>query len=65
MEPVSPRAALADVAREYEQARIKERAWATALHQAIRACAAEGMPETKIAALAGVSRMTVRKALGK
>lgn len=65
MEPVSPRAALKDIAAEYALARNKERAWATALHEAIRLAAAEGIPETQISAIAGVSRMTVRKAIGK
>lgn len=31
----------------------------------IRAAAAAGVPETQIAAAAGIGRMTVRKALGK
>ena len=49
--------ALADLA-EY-------RALAERRDDLIRAAAAAGTPETRIAAAAGVARMTVRKALGK
>lgn len=58
-------AGLDEIARTYLVARRVERdAWAR-LVGAMVAAAATGMPETRIAETAGVTRMTVRKALGK
>lgn len=57
--------ALERAGRSWNRARQRERELAAALYEAIQAAHAAGMPETQIAAAAGVDRMTVRKALGK
>lgn len=46
-------------AKEIERARMAD------VYDAIRFAYSEGIPETTIAKLAGVDRMTVRRALGK
>ena len=56
---------LMTAARQYYRARIAADTARVALREAIRAAAAEGMPETQIASWAGLTRMTVRKDLGK
>lgn len=57
--------ALTDIAAHWRYTRSIEReAWA-ALAGAMIGAAATGMPETQIAETATVTRMTVRKALGK
>jgi len=56
---------LTTAAREYAQARIDAETARVALVAAIRAAAAAGEPERRIAERAGIARMTVRKALGK
>jgi len=53
------------VAQEWRRARAAERDAMERLKGAIAASAAQGVPETVIAATAGVARQTVRKALGK
>ncbi len=53
------------VASDYLAARRVERDRWAALVGAMIAAAATGVPETRIAETAGVTRMTVRKALGK
>jgi len=52
-------------ARDYAQARDAAEVARLALVAAIRAAAAAGEPERRIAKRAGIARMTVRKALGK
>ena len=52
-------------ARDYAQARDVAETARVALVAAIRAAAAAGEPERRIAERTGVARMTVRKALGK
>ena len=52
-------------ARDYAQARDAAEVARAALVAAIRAAAAAGEPERRIAERTGVARMTVRKALGK
>jgi hypothetical protein len=54
-----------DVGKQWKEARNIERGWATATYLVIQRAALEGIPETQIARLAQVDRMTVRKALGK
>lgn len=56
---------LAAVSEQWVQARRVERDRWAALVGAMIAAAATGVPETRIAETAGVTRMTVRKALGK
>ena len=56
---------LSEAGREYADAREGAEAARVALVAAIRAAAGAGTPETTIAREAGVSRPTVRKALGK
>lgn len=56
---------LTTAARDYAQARHDAEVARAVLADAIRAAAGAGMPEMRIAATAGVARMTVRKALGK
>jgi hypothetical protein len=52
-------------ARAWHRAKSRERDAAAALYAAIGDAHADGMPETQIAAVADVDRMTVRRALGK
>ena len=49
----------------WQKAKEAERAKAAALYEAMRAYCADGGSEVKAAAVAGVDRMTVRRALGK
>jgi predicted DNA-binding protein (UPF0251 family) len=56
---------LAKVAKQWHGARDKERALAAELYAAIRLAVNEGMTESEAARVAGVDRMTVRRALGK
>jgi predicted DNA-binding protein (UPF0251 family) len=56
---------LAAVAKRWHAARDKERALAAELYEAIRLAVNEGMNEVQAAKVAGVDRMTVRRALGK
>jgi len=56
---------LAKVAKQWHNARDKERALAADLYVAIREFCDNGGTEVKAAELAGVDRMTVRRALGK
>lgn len=53
------------VSKQWHKARDRERELAAQMYDAIREAHAAGTPETQIAALAGVDRMTVRRALGK
>jgi DNA invertase Pin-like site-specific DNA recombinase len=53
------------VGRRWNAARVKERALAAELYEAIREAVAGGMSEVEAAKVAGVDRMTVRRALGK
>jgi hypothetical protein len=62
---VSARQELMDVGKQWKEAKNIERGWATAAYLVIQRAALEGIPETQIARLAQVDRMTVRKALGK
>lgn len=56
---------LARVGARWQSARTKERALAVELYAAIRSAVAAGMSESEAARVAGVDRMTVRRALGK
>lgn len=56
---------LQSIGKRWNAARQRERQLAANLYAAIQAAHAAGMPETQIAATAGVDRMTVRRALGK
>ena len=56
---------LAKVAERWHKARQRERELATQMYDLIRAAHQSGLPETHIAKIAGVDRMTVRRALGK
>jgi DNA invertase Pin-like site-specific DNA recombinase len=51
--------------KRWNAAREKERALAVELYEAIREAVAGGMTEVEAARVAGVDRMTVRRALGK
>ena len=51
--------------KAFKAARDRERLAAAALHEAIRVAVAKGMSESEAARVAGVDRMTVRRALGK
>jgi DNA invertase Pin-like site-specific DNA recombinase len=53
------------VGRRWNAARDKERALAAELYVAIREAVEGGMSEHQAARVAGVDRMTVRRALGK
>jgi predicted DNA-binding protein (UPF0251 family) len=56
---------LAKVAKQWHAARDRERVLAADLYAAIRLAVNEGMSESEAARVAGVDRMTVRRALGK
>jgi predicted DNA-binding protein (UPF0251 family) len=56
---------LAKVAKQWHNARDKERILAAELYAAIRLAVNEGMSESEAARVANVDRMTVRRALGK
>lgn len=51
--------------KAFATARDRERQAAAQLHEAIRLAVLEGMSESEAARVAGVDRMTVRRALGK
>ena len=53
------------VGRAWNRARQRERDLAVDLYAAIQYAYEHGMRETEIARVAGVDRMTVRRALGK
>jgi DNA invertase Pin-like site-specific DNA recombinase len=53
------------VGKRWQRARDKERALAADLYDAIREAVEGGMSEHEAARVAGVDRMTVRRALGK
>ena len=56
---------LAKVGDRWHKARERERGLAAELYCAIVAAVASGMSEVQAAKVAGVDRMTVRRALGK
>lgn len=56
---------LEQAGRNWERAKMKERESMAYLYAAIQSAHRDGMPETQIAKVAGVDRMTVRRALGK
>jgi DNA invertase Pin-like site-specific DNA recombinase len=56
---------LARVGAKWQAAKTKERALAAELYEAIREAVEGGMTEAEAARVAGVDRMTVRRALGK
>lgn len=56
---------LGKVADRWHKARERERDLAAELYAAIVAAVASGMSEVQAAKVAGVDRMTVRRALGK
>jgi predicted DNA-binding protein (UPF0251 family) len=51
--------------KAFKAARDRERLAAAHLHEQIRLAVLEGMSESEAARVAGVDRMTVRRALGK
>ena len=53
------------IGKKWQAARERERALATELYAALQRECAAGMTEVEAARLAGVDRMTVRRALGK
>jgi DNA-binding GntR family transcriptional regulator len=56
---------LGKIADKWHKARERERALAVELYAAIVAAVDSGMSEVQAAKVAGVDRMTVRRALGK
>lgn len=56
---------LASAGKKWQATRERERAAAASMYEAIKAAREEGMTEVHIAAVVGVDRMTVRRALGK
>ena len=56
---------LGKIAGKWHKARERERALAVELYAAIVAAVESGMSEVQAAKVAGVDRMTVRRALGK
>jgi DNA invertase Pin-like site-specific DNA recombinase len=56
---------LGKIADKWHKARERERALAVELYAAIVAAVDSGMSEVEAARVAGVDRMTVRRALGK
>lgn len=61
----SEEAALVRAGKAWRAAKNTERAKMARLYEAIRAAAASGTSEVSISKLAGLDRMTVRRALGK
>ena len=57
--------ALAAIAKKWHAAKARERARAVELYAAIVQAVEGGMSEVQAAELAGVNRLTVRRALGK
>ena len=64
-EGVRKRAALSAAGKKWNEARQAERQLASELYEAIKQAVASGMSEVEAAKVAGVDRMTVRRALGK
>ena len=56
---------LAQVAKRWHSAKNRERSLAVELYAAIVQAVENGMSEVQAAKVAGVDRMTVRRALGK
>lgn len=56
---------LEQIGKRWAKARKAERTVAAQMYAVIKSAADVGIPEAEIARLAGVDRMTVRKALGK
>ena len=56
---------LAKAAAKWHAAKQRERESAAALHAAIAQAVVSGMSEVEAAKIAGVNRLTVRRALGK
>ncbi len=56
---------LAKVAKQWHNARQKERALAAELYAAIQLAVNDGISESEVARIANIDRMTVRRALGK
>lgn len=56
---------LAKVGKQWHAARDRERQLAARVYEQIRLSVLEGMSESEAARVAGVDRMTVRRALGK
>jgi predicted DNA-binding protein (UPF0251 family) len=56
---------LAKVGKQWQAARDRERQLAARVYEQIRLAVLEGMSESEAARVAGVDRMTVRRALGK
>jgi DNA invertase Pin-like site-specific DNA recombinase len=56
---------LAKIGKQFRAATERRKAISVELHAAIRAAVADGMSESEAARVAGVDRMTVRRALGK
>lgn len=61
----SAAASLTRCGNEHRDAMSRAESARLSLVAAIRAAVAEGMPEAEVARIAGISRTTVRKALGK
>ena len=53
------------IGKTFRAARDRERQASAKLYEAIRLAVLEGMSESEAARVAGVDRMTVRRALGK
>jgi DNA-binding GntR family transcriptional regulator len=56
---------LAKAGKRWHAAKVRERDAAGELYAAIQEAVGEGMSEVQAAKVAGVDRMTVRRALGK
>lgn len=56
---------LTKVSKQWHAARDRERQLAATLYAEIRLAVLEGMTESETARVAGIDRMTVRRALGK
>ena len=65
MNTTDPTTELVSVAKRWHKTRKQERELAAQLYELIKGAHKMGIPETRIAELAGVDRMTVRRALGK
>jgi len=61
----SPKSELAELADDWREARDEERARWLNLKRAIAQAARNGVPEVQLVRETGVSRVTVRKAMGK
>jgi DNA invertase Pin-like site-specific DNA recombinase len=56
---------LAKIGKQFRAATDRRKALSAKLYEAIRQAVANGMTESEAARVAGVDRMTVRRALGK